>query len=254
MRDILGVNRFSVLNDKASSSVDLTTEDLNDDQSVQQPIKTHESNSRTASIKQKPNKDNTCKLANFKKKKTVDSTKDRPRSTKSGKKETVIIAEDSTVKNVIGAKMSSDDPDHFYVVKSFPGATLADMKDFLRPLTRRKPDKLTLHVGTNDLKHSQPRVIAESIVDLVFNVNEKSPETNVGISTLLVRNDNNNLSVKVNQVNNILKAICNQNGIPFLANTNITVTHLNSRGLHLNRQGSAILQRNFKKFVNNLSN
>ena len=51
----------------------------------------------------------------------------------------VNIAGDSIVKNVIGAKMSSGDPDHFYIVKSFLGATLEDMSDFVKPLIRRKP-------------------------------------------------------------------------------------------------------------------
>ena len=35
---------------------------------------------------------------------------------KSGKKKTIIIAEESIIKNVIGTKLSDDDPDHFYVV------------------------------------------------------------------------------------------------------------------------------------------
>ena len=139
-------------------------------------------------------------------------------------------------------------------MKSFSGATLADMNDFVKPLTRRKPDKLIMHVGTNDLKHSPPRHIAESIVNLVTNINDESPETKVGISTLLIRNDDNNISVKVNQVNSILKDICNQRKIPLLVNTNITSTHLNSKGLHLNRQGSATLQRNFKDFANDFFN
>ena len=76
----------------------------------------------------------------------------------------------------------------------------------------------------------------------------------MGISTLLIRNDDNNISVKVNQVNSILKDICNQRKIPLLVNTNITSTHLNSKGLHLNRQGSATLQRNFKDFANDFFN
>ena len=51
-----------------------------------------------------------------------------------------------------------------------------------------------------------------------------------------------------------LKDICNQRKILLLVNTNITSTHLNSKGLHLNRQGSATLQRNFKDFANDFFN
>ena len=32
----------------------------------------------------------------------------------------------------------------------FSGATLADMKDFVKPLTRRIPDELILYVGTDE--------------------------------------------------------------------------------------------------------
>ena len=78
LRGILGVNRHSVINDEASSNVDLTKEDSNEDQSVQDAIKTHESNSITTRTKQKSiyNNDNNSKLENFRKKKTVGSTKD----------------------------------------------------------------------------------------------------------------------------------------------------------------------------------
>ena len=55
-------------------------------------------------------------------------------------KETVVIAGDSIVKNIIGPKMSADDPNHYYIVKPFPGATVSDMEDFVKPLTRRSPE------------------------------------------------------------------------------------------------------------------
>ena len=72
------------------------------------------------------------------------------KSTGQGKK-TVVIAGYSIVKNTIGPKMSADDPNHHFIVRPFPGATVSDMEDFVKPLTRRTPDKMILHVGTNDL-------------------------------------------------------------------------------------------------------
>ena len=81
------------------------------------------------------------------------------KSTGQGKK-TVVIAGDSIVKNTIGPKMSADDPNHHFIVKPFPGATVSDMEDFVKPLTRRTPDKMILHVGTNDLRsHSTPKIM-----------------------------------------------------------------------------------------------
>lgn len=170
------------------------------------------------------------------------------------KKKTVVIAGDSMVKNVIGAKMSSVDTDNFFVVKPFPGATVQDMNDFINPLIRKKPDKMILHIGTNDLKSSRPKVVAESILKLVTRIKEASPNTAVGISALLVRNDNHELAVKVNLVNDILRDYSINANISYLANANINSSHLNSRGLHLNSIGSSILQDNFREFANNILN
>ncbi len=82
--------------------------------------------------------------------------------------------------------MSADDPNHHFIVKPFPGATVSDMEDFVKPLTRRTPDKMILHVGTNDLRNSTPKIIADSIVNIVAQIKEDSPGTAVGISAILV--------------------------------------------------------------------
>ena len=37
-------------------------------------------------------------------------------------------------------------------VKSFFGANLEDMDDFIDPILRKKPDQLVLHIGTNDVR------------------------------------------------------------------------------------------------------
>ena len=182
-----------------------------------------------------------------------ECNRDTPCKKQKRKKKTVVVAGDSLVKNVIGAKMSSIDTDNFFVVKPFPGATVEDMNDFINPLIRKKPDKMILHVGTNNLKSSSPKVVAESILKLVTRIKEASPNTAVGISALLVRNDNHELAVKVNLVNNILRGYSINANISYLGNANINSSHLNSRGLHLNSIGSSILQDNFREFANNLN-
>jgi hypothetical protein len=118
----------------------------------------------------------------------------RPDSTRHRKK-TVVIAGDS-IENIVGARMSGNDSNHYSIVKPFPGATISDMEDFVKPLSRRSPDKMILHVGTNDLRSCTPGVIADSIVNLVTQVKEDSPNTTIGVSAILVRNDNNDLAFK----------------------------------------------------------
>ena len=173
-------------------------------------------------------------------------------STRNKKKDVVVIAGDSLVKNMVGAYMSKDDVGHHYVVKAFPVATVEDMEDFIKPITRKSPNKVILHVGTNDLKKSTPKVIADSILNLTTQIKEDSPSTMVIVSALLDRNDCPKLATKVKQVNIILDNYCQVNKIPFLRNANINTSHLNRRGLNLNKLGSLSLQNNVIEFTNNL--
>ena len=171
----------------------------------------------------------------------------------STKKKVTVIAGDSIVKNVIGSRMGAKDSTNHFVVKPFPGANLSDMEDFVKPLVRKMPDKLILHVGTNDIKSSSPKAIAESTFNLVTQIRQDSPGTSVGVSALLVRSDNSDFAVKVNQVNTILKGLCSRNRIPFLGNSNIDRSHLNSMGLHLNKKGSLVLENNLAEFARSFS-
>ena len=38
-------------------------------------------------------------------------------------------------------------------VKTHPGSKTEYMLDYIKPITRRKPDTLIIHAGTNDLTH-----------------------------------------------------------------------------------------------------
>ena len=64
------------------------------------------------------------------------NTAENKSSNKNKKKDVVVIAGDSLVKNMVGAYMGKDDADNYYVVKPFPGATVEDMEDFIKPITR----------------------------------------------------------------------------------------------------------------------
>ena len=90
----------------------------------------------------------------------------------SRRKTTTVIAGDSLIKNIIGAKMSASDQDNYFVVKHFPGATVSDVEDYVKPLVRRSPENVILHVGTNDLRSCPPRNIADSILNLVTQVKQ----------------------------------------------------------------------------------
>ena len=43
------------------------------------------------------------------------------------------------------------------IFKSFPGSKIQDMKHYTKPALQQKPDKVILHVGTNNIKKDTPQ-------------------------------------------------------------------------------------------------
>ena len=73
---------------------------------------------------------------------------ERGHSSTSKTKSSIFIAGDSVVKDVRGWLLSR----HKCVkVYSFSGADTTDMNDFIKPLLKRRPDGVILHIGTNNL-------------------------------------------------------------------------------------------------------
>ena len=134
---------------------------------------------------------------------------------------------------------------HRVVVKPFPGATIRDMRSHVVPTVDKSPDQICLHVGTNDLKSSTPSDVADAIIDLAREV-EKASRVWIVISELTARNDDYCDAVKA--VNKRLKQFCNQDNWKLISHVNISSKGLNKGGLHLNREGNELLQKNFVKF------
>ena len=70
-------------------------------------------------------------------------------------KPVTVVAGDSIIQNIRGWSLSKANK---VVVKSFPGATTEDMEDFIKPILRKEPDNIIIHVGTNDVKAQEPRL------------------------------------------------------------------------------------------------
>ena len=162
-------------------------------------------------------------------------------------KTSVVVAGDSMIKYVKGWELSTGQQN--VSVKSFSGATVDDMSDFLKPTLRKHPDKLIIHVGTNDIRKSDPKIVADKVTILAKLFKKDSSNTEVVISSLVVRNDGLELTKKVQQTNILLKSNCISHDLGFLDNSNIDCSHLNYRGLHLNRDGSALLQNNIANIL-----
>ena len=76
------------------------------------------------------------------------------------------------------------------LIRTFPGAKVADMKHYIQPTLSTSPEILLLHVGTNDLSHSTSQNVLEELttlgqaisVDREVSVDRKLSEINTQLS------------------------------------------------------------------------
>ena len=120
------------------------------------------------------------------------------------------------------------------------------MIHYVKPTLNKQPSQLIIHVVTNDLSSKSPTEIAKSIAVLGDAIKTEDPKIDLNSSEVITRNDEKALTDKVNLVNKHLDKLCTQRTWGLISHENIKNTHLNGSGLHLNRQGSAILARNIK--------
>ena len=135
-------------------------------------------------------------------------------------------------------------------VKTFSGATVSCMEDYMKPSLRNPPDHFILHVGTNDLSSEKCSMeIAKSIINLACRL--KNEIHDVSVSTIILRTDDKKLNEKGMEVNLHLKELSKEKNIFLIDNSRkIKAQHLNKGKLHLTKYGSRILSNNF---VNEIS-
>ena len=91
-------------------------------------------------------------------------------------------------------------------VKTFSGATVSCMEDYMKPSLRNPPDHFILHVGTNDLLSEKSSMeIAVSIINLACRF--KNEIHDVSVSTAILRTDDKKLNKKGMEVNLHLKEL-----------------------------------------------
>ena len=77
-----------------------------------------------------------------------------------------IIVGDSMIKGLRPDKISKS-VKHKTQIKSFPGATVEDLNDYIKPSLKRKPKNIILHVGTNDLKRKRLKILQRTLTSYV---------------------------------------------------------------------------------------
>lgn len=179
-------------------------------------------------------------------KKFVNPNEAVPTVKASNRRSSIIIG-DSMISKLEGWRMSNKS--HQVSVRSFPGATVEDMSHYIVPSIQKSPDKIIVHVGTNNLMTDNPTVVAEKIVDLCTEVENNLPNCSVAISELISRDDDDSLNHKVSQVNKVLRTFCKSRDWILISHNDITKDHLNSKGLHLNKNGISQLAKTFNNHV-----
>ena len=116
-------------------------------------------------------------------------------------------------------------------VRNFPDSTVRDMYDYVKPILRKRPSHVLLHVGTNDAVNSDSGAIVSQLINLKEYIESELPDSKVTLSLPIMRVDNM-------KANKILAAVKNTS-IDTLNNDNIKRDHLGRVGLHLNFHGTA---------------
>jgi len=128
-------------------------------------------------------------------------------------------------------------------IKPFGGATSVDLIDHIKPTLRKKPSKIILHVGTNDITNRIDTI--PNLKKIIKLVKSESPHSTVAISSVIIRADKSDMFQKVNELNQNINELCQIENIEVINNSNINTTHLSKRKLHLNQKGLSTLARNF---------
>ena len=159
------------------------------------------------------------------------------------RKNTTLIVGDSMISGIDQQRLSVKG--RIMKVRSFPGATINDMYDYIKLLFKKNPDNFIFHVGTNDAPKSTSRAILDNMLSLESFIEKTLPKSKVCISNSVKRADNGKATLTVNKVNEHLSAL----KLDIVGNSNINVTGLNRGGLHLNKTGTGKLAVNFIKKI-----
>ena len=126
-------------------------------------------------------------------------------------------------------------------VRCFPGATISDMFDYLKPLFKNNPESVIIHIGTNDSTKSSSRELLDKMLELKSFISSNLPTSKVIISSPVLRTDNGKAMLTLKNLNKLMKEL----KINIIDNDNIKEQHLGRKGLHLNSKGTSRLAMNF---------
>ena len=166
-----------------------------------------------------------------------------PSPTTTTAKADVLIIGDSMIKRLQPRKLSRRKR---VICHTMRGAKIEDIAWNAKHMsTKHNVSDIILHVGTNNTSDS-----AEIIASKITSLGESLQPKKVTISSIIHRTKQTVLQrKKVDDANDLLKSIAQRNGWDFIDNTNITLDHLVSDGVHLNTKGVRLLANNIIQHI-----
>ena len=128
------------------------------------------------------------------------------------------------------------------------GCTTRCMFSHLPDMFKVKPAYILLHIGSNDCSTKTSDEVLNDFKLLTDYIKKELPSSTLIISLPIIRNDNK-VAMQI-QKNFGLKL--KRLYYPFLDNSNIDLSHLGRKGLHLNNHGTKIMARNIISLITRL--
>ena len=122
------------------------------------------------------------------------------------------------------------------------------MEDNIKPILKREPDYIILHVGTNNATNLTARDILDKLLRLKSTILDARKYWEVIISQLNLCSDNGKAALTNHHLSKLLEEL----NIGIVKNRNIDSKHLGGKGLHLNPHGTARLAFNLKATIRKL--
>ena len=176
------------------------------------------------------------------------------------RKKQVLIVGDSMLNCLDEKKLRRN---AFVRIRSNPGATVEDLQDHLRPLTRHvKHDAVLIMAGTNDIsfnnfegnKDKPKRDTETHMRDLIKQIKETNgPDTHIAICQVTARKDKPGIMRQVNELNEKLRLVAQREQVEFVNTSHFRQDHTGQKGIHPNRQGADVLHKTLDKYVYRVS-
>ena len=127
---------------------------------------------------------------------------------------TTLIVGNSILSGLKESKMSQK---MLIEVRTVPGATIQDMKFFVVPHLKKKPDNIIIHVGTNNAPHSSSYEIFHEIQRLRNFILKYLPSARITISTPALHVDKTN----ANDINKAFTELVKESNLDYIFHENI---------------------------------